>query len=163
MRRKGEENRAATARTYPYRALMQMRFHRIPSEVRAEEAAADAISRGDYLTRQPRSVENGVMYLFRSGDQAHAMQIWLEAHARVFEPWIERLESYEASRRRMKEIADLVNAAAATGATDRLLDRWRAEGRNAAAELLREIEPDISKMDAVSALDLLADYRYHRS
>ena len=160
MRRKGEENRSRTRSTYPYRAMMQMHFHRIPSEVRAEQAAAEAISDGLYLVSQPRAIDNGVMYHFRSADQAHAMQVWMEAHARVYEPWIERLESHESSRRTMKAIDDMIAGAAATGATDRLSRAWRAEGYDTAVELLREIEPGFSRMDAKRALDLMAHARF---
>lgn len=158
-RRKGETRISTLERGYPFRALVQLHFPRIPSEVKAEQAAAAAISNGDYRTSQPFRIESGLLYLFRAPDQAHAMQIWLEAHARVYEPWIDRVKSHEATCRRMKEIADLVNGAAATGATQRLMEMWRAQGYEAAVELCREIEPGISRMDAKSAIELIAHYR----
>lgn len=159
MRRRGKARHSTLELQYPFRAMMQMHFHRISSEVNAEQAAAAAISNGNYRTGSTR-IDNGVVYLFASPDHAHAMQIWMEAHARVYEPWIERLESYESSCRAMAETNGMVNAAAATGALDRLRYVWTTESGAAAVELLREIEPGFSKMDAVRAIDLMVFARH---
>ena len=90
-------------RHHRFVARFKLHHRRPPAEDVARERAA----------RAPRELDHGIDYLFTSADQAHAMQIWLEANATPYDPWAERLESWAATRRRMKEIAGLINGAAA--------------------------------------------------
>jgi len=155
MRRKGEARISTKQRAYPFAAELQVRFHRRPGECERECAAAAAISAGDYRTAQPK-LDSAVRYLFRSGEQAHAMQIWLEAHATPYDPWEERRQSAEASRRHLKECADMVTAAVATGLPARLR---RAEQLGFdMVEALRMLEPRFDTPRAQWCIGMLNHY-----
>lgn len=139
-------------RDYPYRATMQIDYWRTLREQESVSAAATSISGGDYESSSSFAIESQVTWHFRSADQAHAMQVWLSGHVRPYDQWVDRQRSYEDSRRRTKQIADLVNAAAATGARDRVLAAYRAGRTEAAVEKLREIEPQFDVPRAKEAL-----------
>lgn len=155
MRRKGETRISTKQRAYPFGAEHQVCFHRRPGEVEREQEAAAAISGGDYLAAMPK-LDSGVRYLFRSGEQAHAMQIWLEAHATPYDPWQERRKSSEASRRHLQECADMVTAAAATGLPARLR---RAEQLGYdMVQALRMLEPRFDTPRAQWCIGMLNHY-----
>lgn len=142
MRRKGEIRISTKERSYPFSAELQVHHRQCAAERAAEHAAANAISFGDYMVGSSK-LDCGRRYLFRSGDQAHGMQTWMEAHLTPYDPWEERRDSREASRRSLKEAADAVSAAAATGIPARLL-RARALGYDM-ADALRMLEPRFDK------------------
>lgn len=155
MARPRGDSRAWVRRHHRFIARFQLHHRRPKAEDHSREAAARAISGGDFHTRTPRELDHGIEYLFTSAEQAHAMQIWLEANATPYDPRAERLESLASSHRRMKEIADLINGAAATGALDRLRGARVTGGSRAAAALLQEIEPRFDAMEADQAVGLL--------
>jgi hypothetical protein len=108
---------------------------------------------GDYLTSSPPQIEAKMVWHFRTSAEAHAMQIWLEGHVRPHDPWQDRQRSYEGSRLRMREMADIINGAAATGLLSRILKVPHYRER---VELLRSFEPRIGQMDADKVVLVLA-------
>lgn len=155
MRRKGEVRLSTKRLAYRFAARFQLHFPRRFGEHEAEVRAARLISDGDFVSAALFNPESCIEYRFKSGAQAHAMQIWFEAHARPYDHWLDRQESWEHTVRSMKQRDDLVNAAAAVGARERLREAWRTGGRRAAVELLQEIGDHIDKMTADRWVDLL--------
>lgn len=121
MRRKGEVRLPTRLRQYPYRATMQVDYHRTLAEQEAVSAAATSISGGDYYSESARHIESGVAWGFRTSAEAHAMQVWLEGHVRPYDPWSDGQRSHESNLRWRRQCADLINAAAAVGALERIL------------------------------------------
>lgn len=155
MRRKGETRISTIERGFPFSAVLQVHYRRPQAERDAGHRAAAAISAGDYRTASTR-LDSGIRFIFRSADQAHAMQIWLEAHSTPYDPWEERRESMEASRRRLQECADIVNAAAAVGIPARLC-RAKQLGYDT-TQALRMLEPRFDTPMANWCIGMLHHY-----
>lgn len=155
MRRKGEIRISTKERGYPFSAELQVHHRQTAAERQAEHAAASVISYGDYLVGSAK-LDSGRRYLFRSGAQAHAMQIWMEAHLTPYDPWTERRDSREASRRHLQECADMVTAAVATGIPARLR-RAEALGYDM-VEALRMLEPRFDTPRANWCIGMLNHY-----
>lgn len=155
MRRRLRTSTAAKVKAYPFSAELQVHHRQSAAERAAEHAAAAAISHGDYVVGSTK-LDCGRRYLFRSGAQAHAMQIWMEAHLSRYDPWEERQESREASRRSLKEEADTVTAAVAIGLPARLR-RAEALGYDM-VEALRMLEPRFDTPKARWCIGMLNHY-----
>lgn len=153
MRRKGEVRVSTRLRQYPYVASMQLDYRRTLAEQEAVSAAASSISGGDYLTSSSFRVESGMAWHFRTSAEAHAMQVWLEGHVRPYDAWEERRRSNEATQRWRREVADFINAAAVTGALQRIRQLHRERDR---IELLRELEPRLDVEQARRAVTWMA-------
>ena len=151
-RRSRGPSRAWNRRAYRYPALLPVAYPRRAGEHEAEQRAASLISDGQFLTR---TTWEGIVYLFTSPAHAHTMHVWFEANGRPDDPWDDKLQSWASTARREKEIADLVNGAAATGVLDRLSAASCLGGREAAIVLLQEIEPGFGRMEASTAVELI--------
>jgi hypothetical protein len=156
-RRKGEVRLSSERRRYPYVASFALHWPRHAGGHAAGQAAAAAISGRNYLSHLRRS-DSGIEYLFKTAEQAHAMQIWFEAHGVPFDAWQDRRQSHEEARREMKFLDDLVNAAAATGAAHRVAVAM-LQSTAAGVELLQEIEPQwrYDKMQAGRIASIIVD------
>jgi hypothetical protein len=157
-RRKGEISQSARERPYPFVARWILDRRLQSARAAAEmEVAAISISGGDYLTRSPRGVENAYDLLFKTAAQAHAMQVWFEAHVRPYDPFDDHVYSAENARRTVAAIHDMIAGAAATGALRRVYLAYRDGGPQAAVDELREIEPGFHQMDGQRAAMLLIE------
>ena len=155
VRRKGEVRFSTRVEEYPFATLLQVDHRTRPQQLAILDAIATRMTNGDFLKSAPwiDGVSGGTRFHFRRSDQAHAMQILGENEAAPYDPWVEWLDSHAATIRSEKEIADLVNAAAAVGVLQRLF-RWPARHSEQVA-WLREIEPGFSQMDADRAVMLM--------
>jgi hypothetical protein len=153
VRRKGEIRFSTRVREYPFAALLQIDHRTRWRQLQILDGIATRMTNGDFLTSAPW-VSGGIGYHFRRSDQAHAMEILGEANTAPYDTWAERLESHASSMESTKETADLINAAAATGALQRLF-RWDGAGHREQVAWLREIEPGFSQMDADWAVMLM--------
>lgn len=153
MRRKGEILFSSQVRDYPFTALLQVDHRTRPKQLAILDGIATRMTNGDFLTSAP-FIDGGIRFHFRRSDQAHAMQILGEANTAPYDAWAERMESSASSTQRLKEIADLVNAAATVGVLQRLF-RWNGARHREQVAWLREIEPGFSQMDADRAVMLM--------
>jgi hypothetical protein len=124
MRRKSRSP-SLDRRGYPYVATLLVHTWRRPG-------GYDAVSRNS-------SVYN-MAYYFKTAAEALAMEVWFENEGDCYDPWDEKLRRWESARRDELERREIVEGFAARGTWDRVRAAWAAGGREAAKELLRELE-----------------------
>lgn len=154
MRRK-QRPESLNFKPYPYRAAFSVVLRPARGYKDAERAAAAAISGGDFRSWAPTRSRYSIEYLFKRPEQAHAMQVWFEAHADPYDDWQEWQRSYEATRREERWRSEITEGLAVTGTWDRIRRARGIGGREAARELLRELEPwvvDVNVADRVLSL-----------